>query len=949
MLIDHHGIRLFHLIILSHLLKYGITLTALSDLALSPNLCTSISLHNQSFGVIHSLNFYSGQSQPPNVSCSWIISNPQALKWSNYILSLRVIELENDPIHWFNELTFWTGNRQISIDDINKRTYVLSTSSSIQIFFRTKPPLLQTFNPYIRTNLRIRRFLIEFIHINNDFILTTNENYFRCLSSGILIPKQWRCNCIYECSYEDYSDEDNCPLCSTYEPSNSLLCQANENWCLPDVSKSFSDNLIQVEYDEDDWMASHVNYSRKMDPKGICIPHDEYQQCSYSTNTSHCERILAWRQDHGQILLNNLLLDTYQSLCFVIIAKEQYKIKLFINQNQFLEQRSDFEFIIYDGSEQQNKILASSSWFSSKEILQTRQNYIATIVVRKRSIQSLSITANQHDDDDDVVGYLDTKKNIQRRDTNSVLLNITWLTSICPDDQRLCGGHFETKCYTKHQRCDGIWDCISGDDELGCSPESCPTTFACNDRLRLPTDQPRCFTWSERCNGNSFCANRTDEKLCSSWWCNSNNGTFLCKNLNCVYETWVCDGTDDCGDHSDEVNCPSRLPRRIVTAAVIGATVCSTLFIIALGCTCKLFHLRTAERCATSRLLNPQRYIEQRRQEIQREQERRLHRHSRLQTSITSTDNVALIANEASRIAPPSYNQTMGLVDENEERQAALAEHLRLAGLANYITLPPVHSSSSSRTSRSTSRHRHRRHRRHRHHHHRRANSEGSRVALLEPSVVVPNNAFPIPSTSFSSNRFNRFRSQLCSLFAANPTTPNHNNYNNSILSNSISNQFDIYEQHNQQTSVQPIILSTRSYFNSDFMQPRELPPPYSEDQSISSNPTTIINSRRSSIGVVVGGGGSGNGNGSGSDHEPTNSTNTISSLYRIRKQQIPINTLRDRMRQFITNSTVRDDLTHSIQPTTTTSEMNFEEQPPVASMEDDEQPSSDDDKMLTH
>ncbi|CAF4910391.1 unnamed protein product, partial [Rotaria socialis] len=81
-----------------------------------------------------------------------------------------------------------------------------------------------------------------------------------------------------------------------------------------------------------------------------------------------------------------------------------------------------------------------------------------------------------------------------------------------------------------------------------------------------------------------------------------------------------------------------------------------------------------------SRLLNPQRYIEQRRQEIQREQERRLHRHSRLQTSITSTDNIALIANEASRIAPPSYNQTMGLVDENEERQAALAEHLRLAG-----------------------------------------------------------------------------------------------------------------------------------------------------------------------------------------------------------------------------------------------------------------------------
>ncbi len=88
----------------------------------------------------------------------------------------------------------------------------------------------------------------------------------------------------------------------------------------------------------------------------------------------------------------------------------------------------------------------------------------------------------------------------------------------------------------------GIWDCISGDDELGCFRASCPTTFACNDPLRLPSDQPRCYTWYERCNGNAFCANRTDERNCTNWWCNSNNGTFLCKNLNCIYETWVCDG-----------------------------------------------------------------------------------------------------------------------------------------------------------------------------------------------------------------------------------------------------------------------------------------------------------------------------------------------------------------------------------------------------------------------
>lgn len=138
------------------------------------------------------------------------------------------------------------------------------------------------------------------------------------------------------------------------------------------------------------------------------------------------------------------------------------------------------------------------------------------------------------------------------------------------------------------------------------------------------------------------------------------------------------------------------------------------MFIIALGCTCKLFHLRTAERRAASRLLNPQRYIEQRRQQYQREQQR--------QNESTTPDPPPFSSEEARRLAPPSYNQTMGLMDENEERHAALAEHLRLAGLANYISLPIVH--GSSRTSRSASRHRHRRHRRHRHHH-RRTHSEG--------------------------------------------------------------------------------------------------------------------------------------------------------------------------------------------------------------------------------
>ena len=65
-------------------------------------------------------------------------------------------------------------------------------------------------------------------------IINKNDNnYFRCLKSGLIIPKQWKCNCLYECSDDDYSDEENCPLCSMIKSSNSLLCHSNEIWCLP--------------------------------------------------------------------------------------------------------------------------------------------------------------------------------------------------------------------------------------------------------------------------------------------------------------------------------------------------------------------------------------------------------------------------------------------------------------------------------------------------------------------------------------------------------------------------------------------------------------------------------------------------------------------------------------------------------------------------------------------
>uniref|UniRef100_A0A8C8C6R9 EGF-like domain-containing protein n=1 Tax=Oncorhynchus tshawytscha TaxID=74940 RepID=A0A8C8C6R9_ONCTS len=131
------------------------------------------------------------------------------------------------------------------------------------------------------------------------------------------------------------------------------------------------------------------------------------------------------------------------------------------------------------------------------------------------------------------------------KDNTSCKVNPTYIPPPqCQPGEFACKNN---RCIQERWKCDGDNDCLDNSDEAPelCHQHTCPT-----DRFKCQNN--RCIPLRWLCDGDNDCGNDEDESntTCSARTCPPNQ--YSCASGRCIPISWTCDLDDDCGDRSDE-------------------------------------------------------------------------------------------------------------------------------------------------------------------------------------------------------------------------------------------------------------------------------------------------------------------------------------------------------------------------------------------------------------
>lgn len=86
--------------------------------------------------------------------------------------------------------------------------------------------------------------------------------------------------------------------------------------------------------------------------------------------------------------------------------------------------------------------------------------------------------------------------------------------------------------------------------------------------FKCKTGGVQCIPQTWKCDGEVDCRDRSDEENCEDNKCPEVQFSCGLPTNRCIYKTWVCDGEKDCPNGSDEQNCTTPSPPPAVSTNI---------------------------------------------------------------------------------------------------------------------------------------------------------------------------------------------------------------------------------------------------------------------------------------------------------------------------------------------------------------------------------------------